>query len=353
MNAFDFVAARAPLFDARADMTPTPLLLHLAGDHAGAIARLWPAPHADFLALPAARRHIVALALPRLPLDQWPALRDHAERAPLRDALAFALRPTPRGLARALARLGETLWAQHEYFRLLTLLAEANANLVLRHAGAIDTPLLTRIAALPERLRTTRILANVRTYEAARALADAYAAARRINPRRNERDLVLAWSRAGGPEALLRMAIEALKPDRFGAAAPAPEMARPYRRIASRAALEAAALRFRNCAAGYLWEAGADEMALYVVEAEAPALVAIKRDVGGWRLAEALAAENRALPDPALRAIVADFERAGVRAGQPVRALEDRLENLADAAAAAPPPPETYRAMLGLGQLWR
>ncbi|HVY02587.1 MAG TPA: hypothetical protein VG983_02935, partial [Caulobacterales bacterium] len=123
MNAFEFAAARAPLRDAGADMAPTPLLAHLAGDHAAAIARLWPSPHADFLTLPAARRHIVAMSLPRLPIEQWAALRDRAERAPLRDALAFALRPIPRGLARAVGRLGEMLWAQHEYRLLLALLA--------------------------------------------------------------------------------------------------------------------------------------------------------------------------------------------------------------------------------------
>jgi hypothetical protein len=43
--------------------TASPLLAYLAGDFADAIARIWPAPHGDFFALPAARRHAVALAL--------------------------------------------------------------------------------------------------------------------------------------------------------------------------------------------------------------------------------------------------------------------------------------------------
>jgi hypothetical protein len=353
MSVFDFVAARAGVFDTAPDVTPTPLLTHLAGEHAGAIARLWPQPHAEFLTLPAARRHLVAIGLARLGVEQWPALRNAAERTPLRDVIALAVRPAPRGLARALAHMGEALWTRLDYERLLALLGETNANLVLRHTEAIDPALLTRIGMLPARLRVARIVTNVTTAEAARALAEAYTAARWINPRRDERDMVLAWSRAAGPEALLRNAIEALKPDRFGQMTPAPDMAKPYRRIASRAALDAAALRFRNCAAGYLWEVGADELALYIVETETAALVAVKRDVGGWRLAEALGAENYPLTDEALRAIVGDFERAGVRAGPPIRALEDRLESLADGFAAARPPPESYRTVLGLGQLWR
>ena len=355
MSVYDFLAARAGVFDTSPHPAPAPtaLLAHLAGEHAGAIARLWPAPHAAFLTLTAARRHIVAIGLGRVGVEQWPALRKAAEGAPLRDVVAFAARPVPRGLARALAHMGETLWTHSEYAHLLALLGEANANLVLRHTDAINPARLARIAILPARLRVARIVANITTPEAARALAEAYAAARWINPRREERDMVLAWSRATGPEALLRNAIDALKPDRFGHMAPAPEIAKPYRRIASRAALDAAALRFRNCAAGYLWEVGADELALYAVETETPALVAIKRDVGGWRLAEALCAENYPLTDEALRVIVADFERAGVRAGAPIRSLEDRLESLADAIAAVRPPPESYRATLGLGQLWR
>lgn len=57
----------------------TPLLAFLAGGHAGAIARIWPAPHEDFLALPAARRHAAAILAGRAEYPpaqvQWLAAR--------------------------------------------------------------------------------------------------------------------------------------------------------------------------------------------------------------------------------------------------------------------------------------
>ena len=45
--------------------TATPLLAFIAGDFADAVAQLWPAPHADFFALPAARRHAARRGPPR------------------------------------------------------------------------------------------------------------------------------------------------------------------------------------------------------------------------------------------------------------------------------------------------
>ena len=349
MTAFDFTVARAPA-EAR---VATPLLAHLAGAHAPAIARVWPAPHVEFLTLSAARRHLAAIGLKCVRADEAAPLRGLIERAPLRDALAFALRPVPRGLARALTLMGETLWAEAEYDALLALLMEPNGNLVLRHLAAINPDVVARLAALPEELRAARIVENTQTAYAASVLGEAYAAARYINPKRPERDLVLAWSRAASAEALMRGAIDALKPDRFGRIGPAPDLPKPYRRLTGRAPVEAAALRFRNCIAGYLWELAADELAIFTWDGEPAAVVALKRDVGGWRFAEALAEENAPLPERVLLAMAADMERAGVRVGAPIRALEDKLESLADAAVASRPAAPGLAARLGLGQLWR
>ena len=79
-------------------------------------------------------------------------------------------------------------------------------------------------------------------------------------------------------------------------------------------------------------------MAVYVREGEVPAMIALKRDVGGWRLAEALGAGNMPLDEPLLRLVAAEFAAAGVRIGQPMRAIEDRLETLAESAPQAPIP---------------
>jgi hypothetical protein len=130
-------------------------------------------------------------------------------------------------------------------------------------------------------------------------------------------------------------------------------MDHPYRMIKTRDKLQVEALRFANCIASYHWEIGAEQMAVYVREGEVPVMIALKRDVGGWRLAEALAAGNVPLEEPLLRIVAAEFAAAGVRIGQPVRAIEDRLETLTEGA----PQPSTYvasfGAQIGLGQLWR
>ncbi len=177
--------------------------------------------------------------------------------------------------------------------------------------------------------------------------------AHRINPSVAQRDRVIAWGRAPDARRLFETAMEALKPLRFGEPVPAPRMDRPYRAIKSRDALQVEALRFANCIASYHWEIGAEQMAVYVREGDTPVMIALKRDVGGWRLAEALAAGNVPLDDALLRLVAAEFAAAGVHIGQPVRALEDRLESLAEAAPAAVVPAITLAAQIGLGQLWR
>jgi hypothetical protein len=337
----------------RAEFAPTPLLAFLAGEHAEAIARVWPAPHGEFIALPAARRHMAALALTRLVAGDHAHARRLIEFAPARDVVSFAFRQPPRGLARALSRLGERLWPEAEYAALILALRDPDSAQVLAHAAAIDIALLAKLHALATPLRKPRIVALLPDANAAATLSEAFALTRRLNPRRPERDVVLAWSRAQDLPRLADAARAALTPDRFGEAAPAPAMPRPYRAIVSRAGLESEALRFRNCIASYAWDIGADQLAVYVYEGEPAAMIALKRDVGGWRLAEALGFENLPLPDEALSVIAADFALKGVRIGQPARAIEDRLAALSDTAAPRCAATETLAARYGLGQLWR
>ncbi len=337
----------------RADFAPTPLLAFLAGEHAPALARVWPAPHAEYLALPTAHRHLAAIALIHWFGDDAARLARLFETRPLRDLVGVVLQAPPRGLGRALSHLGEALWRGAEYAALLRLLREPAAATVLRHAEAIDLALVAKLEALTPALRKPRIVAQLPTPDAAITLREAFHAARTINPRRPERDLVLALERAKDRRRLFETAIGAMKPDRFGDIAAAPAMKRPYRAITSRAALETEALRFRNCVASYGWEIGAGAMAVYVVEDETAVMIALKRDVGGWRLAEALGYENAVIEEALLRTIASDFAAAGVWVGQPIRAIEDRLETLAEAVDPQPAPALTYAAQIGLGQLWR
>ncbi|MGE3303303.1 MAG: hypothetical protein AB7M12_09340 [Hyphomonadaceae bacterium] len=353
MSVFDFLHARAPPPPAaHADLAPTALLAFLAGEHAAAIARVWPAPHADFLALPAARRHMAAMALAYAAPEYHARIRRVMMLGQTREAVLAAAPHPPRGLARALARAGERLWAQGDYDRLEALLRDPETAEVIQHAERIAPMLLAVLEQLPAPLRRARIVAMLPHAEAAQALSEAFAAARWINPHRPERDLALAWARASDRARLFEAARAALAPDRFTALA-APAMARPYRAILSRDALAQEALRFRNCVAGYMSEAGADRFAVYVREGDPAVMVALRRDVGGWRFAEALHADNAPLDEGLLRTIAADFADAGVRIGRPIGALTDRLETLGEWAPPAPAAAESYAARLGLGQLWR
>ncbi len=355
MSLHDLLHARAtqtaPM--ARVDFAPTPLLAFLAGEHAEAIARAWPAPHAEFLALTAARRHLAAIAVMEAPDASHARMRRLIEGAHLREVAAAAMLEPPRGLARALSRLGEPLWTRAAYRVLIAHLRNTESAQILRHAETIDLALLAKLEALPAALRTARIVALVPGADGAMTLAEAFALARRINPRVSERDLVMAWNRAPDTRRLYEAAQEALKPLRFGEAAAPPRMPAPYRAIHSRDVLQVEALRFANCIASYHWEIGAEQMAVYVREGDVPAMIAIKRDVGGWRLAEALAAANMPLDDALLARVAAEFAAAGVRTGQPVRVIEDRLDTLAEAMPQAEIPAASLAAQMGLGQLWR
>ena len=106
---------------------PTSLLKLLAGDFAPRVAALWPDPHGGFLAAPAARRHLVCLAL-ALGHD----IRSFAERlltARLRVAIRLAVEAPPAGLERLLGRAGEIAWDVEAYRALIRL----HRALVLAH----------------------------------------------------------------------------------------------------------------------------------------------------------------------------------------------------------------------------
>jgi hypothetical protein len=82
--------------------------------------------------------------------------------------------------------------------------------------------------------------------------------------------------------------------------------------------------------------------------------VALRQDPAGWRLAEARGRDNADLGDDAVMAIVAGVREAGVRTGESWGWLHRRLEDRADDTPAhvAPAAPATWRAQLGLGNIW-
>src|SRR5690349_552276 len=131
--------------------TATPLLAFIAGPFADAIARIWPAPHGDFFALPTARRHAAAMALTgearaNLPEASIRRLVEFQRDAVVAETLAGEHAP---GLMRALAKAGETLWEVRDYSIFLRLLAEPMANEVLRHLDVVRPNAFAPIAELP------------------------------------------------------------------------------------------------------------------------------------------------------------------------------------------------------------
>src|SRR5215471_16973584 len=101
---------------------PSSLLKLVAGEFAARVAALWPEPHAEFLTAPAARRHLVCLAIV---LGRDDAAVREALGGRLRVAVRRIASPGPPGLERALGRLGETAWSEAAYLRLIDLLTDA------------------------------------------------------------------------------------------------------------------------------------------------------------------------------------------------------------------------------------
>lgn len=342
--------------DVRSAPAVTPLLGFLAGDHAAAIARVWPAPHEAFLALPTARRHAAAILAARgnaTPAHvEWMAAR-------ARDGdLAAELfgRDPPGGLVKALGRMGEILWRAEDYDRFLALFGEAAACVLIRHMKTLRPETLGIMAALPPRLRQASIVAHLGTDDQAAAdLAAAWALALRVRGQGAAPDLSQRLGRAGTLAALFGMARDAIQPLAFGPGSPPPELPAPFLPVRQLDALNAAALEFRNCLRDFVGDIAAGRMAVYVWRGPGgPAAVALRHDPAGWRLAEARGRDNAELGDEAVMAIVVAVREAGVRTGESWGWLHRRLEDRADDTPAhtPPAPPASWRAQLGLGNIW-
>jgi hypothetical protein len=334
----------------------TPLLAFLAGGHAGAIARIWPAPHEAFLALPAARRHAAAILAGRA---EYPPAQVEwlAARARDRD-LASELfgGEAPGGLMKALARMGEVLWAGDDYARFLRLFGEAEARLIIRHLKALDAGTLARMDALPVPLRQPAILTHLGADDTAIAdLAAAWAFALRVRSEAAGPAIAQRFGRATSRAGLFEMARQEIQPQDFGAVRPPPELPAPFHPVRRYDTLSKTAHDFRNCLRDFVADLASGRMAVYVWRGEGgPAAVALRQDPGGWRLAEARGRDNIELADAPLMEIVAAVKAAGIRTGESWGWLNRRLE---DRAFEGPPHPapaavQDWRAALGLGNIW-
>ncbi len=334
--------------------TATPLLAFLAGEFADAIARVWAAPHGDFFALPAARRHAAAILVSgRAAREPAPSeLRRLVEFQ--RDALvAEAIAgPNASGLMRALSKAGEPLWRIADYATFMDLLAEPMANEVLRHLDEVRPAAFAPISMLPPLLRMAPVVRVIPSAQAAADLARAFRIAVRMRTPDAAARLARRWGSGGDVSAVFRRAQEDLTPDAFRPADAAPALPAPFARITTRKQLETLALEFRNCLADHAQRIAEGRMAVYVWRDAVPAAVALNWDVAGWRLSEAKAADNVDLEEPRLRELVRILDAAGARTGPSVQSLVSRLDDWANGTAYHHPLGLSFIEQLALGDIW-
>lgn len=332
----------------------TSLLAFIAGGFADAVAQLWPAPHAEFFALPAARRHAAAIALagrthrPIRPNDLR-RLVEYQRDAVVAEALAG---DQAQGLMRALAKAGETLWEPHDYAVFLQLLVEPMANEVLRHLDLVRPAAFAPIAELPAALRSAAIVRAVPTRAAAADLARAFHVAVRMRQPDAVGRIARRWSSGGDTRALFVRAQEDLTPDAFRTADPAPALAAPFVRVTSRKQLESLALEFQNCLADHAVRIADGRMAVYAWRVDPAAAIALNWDAAGWRLSEAKAPHNVDLEDGQLRELVRRLDLVGVRTGPSLQSLSSRLDDWANSTNYSHPIGDTFIEQLTLGDLW-
>ena len=273
---------------ATAKAGPTSLLTLLAGEFAPRVAMLWPDPHGRFLAAPAARRHLVCLAL-ALGRD----LRGLAERlltARLRVAIRLAVSAPP---------------------------AE-----VLRHADAVDASLVRRLAGLPDVMAPAAKLAAALSPEGVEVLREAYQALSLREGRAAADVAAEGWGRAANAKALFELVRDDLTPEPM--APPHAGTAR-LKPLATKAAMKDASRRYRNCLKDRGSDAATGWAAFYEWLGSPGAVVAITRDhVFGWRMDEARLAHNAAVPEPVREEIISELALMGVHVGRSGWAM-DRL----------------------------
>ena len=344
------------LADSRA-LPVTPLIVFLAGPHAETIARIWPAPHEDFLMLPSARRHAAAILALR---DGYTAQRVQWLASRARDSeLAvelFGSHP-PGGVMKALGRMGEALWTEAAYAQFFGLFRDEAARQLIRHMADIQSTVLSVVAALPALLRRPSIVAALGPdMEAARCLVATWNMALHIRGEGASADIARQFARAKDARALFEMALSAIQPPAFGETTAVPTLPAPFSPVRRMEHLQAVALEMRNCLRDYAPALASGRMALWIWQGGGgPVAVALWRDTGGWRLAEALGQDNADVPDEVLHEILPVLRQVGIRAGEPWHLLRSQLTDQVHKAQdlqGATRPAASMRQRLYLGYLW-
>lgn len=301
---------------------PSPLLTHLAPTYAARIAVRWPAPHGPFLTAPAARRHLVCLALA---LDETgdPPL-ELAVDGGFKPALRRLLPNAPDGLPRALERLGEVAWAAEDYCRLLALLADPVRGKILRHAEAITPAGALALTRAPEPLLRGGIARLKLTPAQAGVLAEALAAVEQRAGVNAAKAAANRWGRASDVKSLFEWVDE----DIVAELPPPPfEGTRRLSPLRTKAAMREAGGRFNNCLKHRITTAAGGNSAYYEWLGSPGAIVEIVRDpIYGWRLDETKLKDNAVMAAPDRQALIAALRDMGVQVGRPHWSLTYALE---------------------------
>jgi hypothetical protein len=320
---------------------PSPLLTFVAGDFAARIAGFWPEPHAAFLTAPAARRHLVCLALTLAEGDAAPPADDLLNRSFGR-AIKLAAPDAPAGLARALERLGERAWVADDYRGLLRLLTEHRAAKLLRHADTISADEVQALCQLPQLLLEGGLGRLQLNAYAAGLVAEALEGIRRRDGEAAAQAVAARWAAADGVPSLARIVRDDLDPPMPPPPHPGTERLRP---LVTKAALNDAAVRYQNCLRHHVRSAIGGHSAYYEWVEPPGAVVHIMRDrLHGWALCEARLSENMPIAEPMRAAIIADLRSMNVHVGRNDWELEEAIDNLANNPSSRAPDAEAAAA---------
>lgn len=318
---------------------PSRLLGFLAGEFAGDVARLWPAPHTQFLTAPTERRHLACLALS---LGQQGAAVARSLTGPFKRAIRALAPDAPSGLPRALGRLGETAWAADEYRLLIERLADRRTAKVLNHAEAIDPLAVKTLSTLPPPVQGAGAGRFALSESQAVLLAECFEAlARRDGPEAAEA-IARRWAVSRDAKALFRRVSADLAPAACAPPHPGTDLLVP---LTTRKALADAGRRYRNCLAGRVLDGWNH---YYEWLGEPGAVICVVDDyLFGWRLDEALAADNAPVAPAARRALEGELIRMGVHVGRTAWELRNLVDRANTAGFTLKPTTETVDELFG------
>jgi len=304
---------------------PSQLLEFVAGAFAARIAGLWPSPHAAFLTSPAARRHLVCLAL----IHETPDRRidfDQILGLSLKAAITRAVPAAPRGLGRALERMGEQAWSEDEYRQLLHLLSRDQPAKVLRHRALIAPEVVRALGRLPPALLDLGLGGLGLNDVAAGLVREAYTAVVRRDGESVGASLAQRWAKAGALPKLVEMIQQDLEPELPPPPFPGTERLKP---LLTKAALEDAASRYKNCLRNHIRWAAGGVSAYYEWIGDPSVVLEINRDrLHGWTLDQARLAGNKPVPEPTRGAIIAELGAMGVYVGRTLWQLDSALDDV-------------------------